>query len=687
MIRLMCRADVTVLCGTGRCCRALRTVCVLALLTLVAASGSNASRPPVRGLVPASFGNRLDSLGFVWDIDQHGRIRHGTNYAFSHAQGLQINNNSFSPSQSQMTADGSELIFTGVHRGNLHVTRRVKVDTKTAGVRYVELIQNTSSAPVTVQLVVYTQMNSQFQAWMSDTGTASPTVLGKKDSGIVIFQQQNRPTVVMVLAAPGAKQKPTLQIQNNYQIRVTYTLTVAPGKTAGVTHSIAQRHLVVTSDAKALRKLTKPFLASRWQRDLPRTVRAVLTNTRGGGGALSPTAEGFAERLEAYGTREDSADILMLGDTVELHGRASAATPLSISSGHGRIDVDLADIAAICGPKYTGSEGLVFLRDGQVLVGELGAGTLLFSLQSGVQMDIAIARLDRLMLRANKDDGHPPAKAIAFLTTVFGDRLALAASPEARIPALTPWGALSVPLAETRRISAIEGELGSRLSLVDGTRVFAFLQDVPLRVATTLFGEIEIPAHRVQAYSNVQAASGQEDDDDDEEIAHPVLELAGDSRLVGQPGTQQIQLRAGGQVVSFAPQQIKSLENLSAGDEDLLHSRPSFEAELWNDSTVSGYALQTLIAWQCAGQTFNVPLDDVIRIAIPAPKLAVTMNDNVAQFIRDLGHPDWKKREAASQQLADIGPAAKPMLQEALRQTVDAEVRRRVRDLLEGIGE
>lgn len=57
----------------------------------------------------------------------------------------------------------------------------------------------------------------------------------------------------------------------------------------------------------------------------------------------------------------------------------------------------------------------------------------------------------------------------------------------------------------------------------------------------------------------------------------------------------------------------------------------------------------------------------------------------IARLIRQLGSDDFENREAASKALEKIGvPALKP-LEEALQST-DAEVRRRVEDLLDKIG-
>ncbi|GAG05526.1 unnamed protein product, partial [marine sediment metagenome] len=57
----------------------------------------------------------------------------------------------------------------------------------------------------------------------------------------------------------------------------------------------------------------------------------------------------------------------------------------------------------------------------------------------------------------------------------------------------------------------------------------------------------------------------------------------------------------------------------------------------------------------------------------------------IALLIRGLGHPDWQKRKEATDELARLGYMAKSQIEEARRQTTDAEVRRRLEDLINGL--
>ena len=93
----------------------MRSVVLSAVATLLLATSAArcpAVSPPAQRLVPAAYGARTDSQGFSWDINQQGSIDDGTNDCFDGGLILTVNGQQFQTQQSQMTADGSELVLT-----------------------------------------------------------------------------------------------------------------------------------------------------------------------------------------------------------------------------------------------------------------------------------------------------------------------------------------------------------------------------------------------------------------------------------------------------------------------------------------------------------------------------------------------------------------------------------------------
>jgi len=74
-----------------------------------------------------------------------------------------------------------------------------------------------------------------------------------------------------------------------------------------------------------------------------------------------------------------------------------------------------------------------------------------------------------------------------------------------------------------------------------------------------------------------------------------------------------------------------------------------------------------------------------VRVGIVvARNIDPAVGDEIDQLIAQLANPSWEEREAASKQLADLGPAARPKLQAALKQK-DVEVVWRAERLLQAL--
>ena len=66
----------------------------------------------------------------------------------------------------------------------------------------------------------------------------------------------------------------------------------------------------------------------------------------------------------------------------------------------------------------------------------------------------------------------------------------------------------------------------------------------------------------------------------------------------------------------------------------------------------------------------------------PTPRISDETRQQIAALIRELGNEDWEKRQSATDELGEYGYMSKALLIEALRVTPDAEVRRRIEQLL-----
>jgi len=623
-------------------------------------------------------------MGFQWDIQPDGQVNDGTDDAFDSGLVLIVNGRPFQPNQQpMMTADGSEYVLTS-RMGNIEVTRYVKVDAKAAAARYVESVRNTGGAAASVSLMVNSPLGGSCQTWFSDQGAPTPTSLGPKECGVLAIQRQgtNRPSILFCVAGPASKVKPTLAVQQQTIFQFTYNLSVPAGRTVSVLHACAQRRVGGQPDPKTLAALFRPMYSKAFVRDIPAEVQRSIINmggftSGGGGGGGGPE---LLATLQKLGVERGSTDIVAVGEETRVRGTA-ACEPLTIETRFGPLTVPLEKVAAIAGGRYSGRRAQVFLRDGQILSGKVEAKGLRFTLGTGINMDLKVESLDRLVLRTANDDGKPAPDVALFVETFDGDRLAVLRAEKLALQAITPWGSVDIPLDGLKWLSVPEeGRPGHLVRMKDGNRFFALLDGVPLKLKTASFGERELNTAEIRS---IVSADYKADEADETDLTQPHVALVGDNVLQGRVDLAAIHFVSRGQVIPVPPGQIRSLA--IAAEEEAGGS--AFRAELWGGGTIIGQIRETFLPIRVGDRVCQVPLRDIVNVAVPTPAVPDGLRDQIAQLVRDLGHPEWEKRDAASRQLAELGQAAKRQLAEAVKQTTDPEVRRRAQTLLDEMGE
>lgn len=647
-----------------------------AALALVATLPAQTPPRSSAALVPANYNAVTDSLGFPWDVNQYGGINNGAS-CFSSGFILSINGNQFNAQQGMMAADGTEYFHTANMNG-IEVTRRTRIDTKAGYCRFIETLRNTGGAPLTFTAVIQTQFNNRMQSTLTDTGAPSAAQLGAKDCGLVCICPTNTgrqvPSVLWMLASPGGKMRPTVNNQQNYRISANYPITLAPGETVSLVHAAAQRNLTGGTDAKALAKLFAPLKSAKLVVDIPSKERRRFANFASSR-LLGTEGAALASLLEKLGVERGATDVLAIGETTRLRGTASCAA-LEIESQLGKAQIPFERVAAIVGGAR---DSRVLLRDGQSLTGRLNAPALKFTLVTGTTMELSIAALDRLILRANPQDAI--ASAWGFVETFDGDRIAVKPDPSLRLRANTAWGVREISPEDLISCGPSEdAPLRFFVTLKDGSRFIALLDGDTLQFETALFGKKEFSTAAIRQVAVMQPKPA--DDADEHTADRPFVALAGGQALGGQIDLAELHFLSPAGIIPVAPNLIRTLHNTN---EDEAEESPIFNAELWGGGAVSGALRETLLPVRCGGAVLRVPSREVTDASVPSPIVPEGLRDKIAKLVRDLGDPGWEKREAASRELGELGAMARAQLEETLRQTTDAEVKRRAQALLDAI--
>ena len=632
-------------------------------------------------LVPATFTPKTDALGFVWDIDQQGAVAQGSNNCFSNGFQIEVNNNSFSPTQSMMTPDGSEYVLTGnVNNGNsnLEVTRRVRVDVKNSTVRYVDTLRNVGGTPTQATLQITCQMSNRVQTIVSDQGAAGGLTLGPKESGLLAIRSANQqqPAIVFYLADASAKLKPTIRNNSNYRLDFSYSLSLNAGDAMSVVYGAGQRTQAVVPDPKGLAALFAPFKSAKFTLGISGKDRKAIVNLGTGGPMLvgAGDAPALAAPLDRLNVERGPSDVLAIGEETRLRGSASCQA-LTVASEFGPVQVPFEKVAAIRGGPR---DGCLYLRDGQALGGKITAQELKFTVSTGTAIPLNIGGLDRLVMRTGADDA-PAAGVWGWVETFGGDRLAVVPDASFRVRVITPYGPREISPDDLLSMAAPaeEGTLGYRVVLKDGSRFFALLDGGGLEVKTALFGVRKIPAGELRALVAVQSRPKTDDDADKPDKAQTAL--AGDQLLSGSIDLAELHFVTAGDVVPISPATIKTLRNTA----DEKNPAAGFVAEIWGGGTVAGALREAVLPVRTGDAVQMVPAQDLLEATLPAPAVSDNLRDKIANLIRDLGHPEWEKREAASRDLGELGAMARAQLSETVKQTADPEVRRRAQSLLD----
>ncbi|HYE07239.1 MAG TPA: hypothetical protein VEL07_17125 [Planctomycetota bacterium] len=532
-----------------------------------------------------------DAQGFRWDRNgQTGAIDDGTNDCFDSGLWLTVNGQQFQCQQPMMTADG-ELVLS-LPMGGITVTRRVRVLTDLAAVRWCEIIENTTDQAATVAVMVEANLGGNAQATVTTTGQAfGGGTLGAKDVGFVTQQPANnsRPSVLFVVQGPRSKNAPAITIQQNRRYGMTWSLALKPRSKAVLVHLAAQRRAGFDAAADAAALLKALPRAGAIPRDL---MRHVVNLRLGAGGADAPVADlpSLTRWCERTGVERVGEDLLVVASGAEDHaiGVASGSSVV-VEGAHGRHQIAFEEIAAVAAGVDAFDPGAVYTRQGEVLRGRLAAADLVLASTAGA-LAVDVRRVRGLALRAAPDDGIPADAVVVGLRD--GDVLALARLPAGGIDLIGAFGRLTLPLPQVSSIERLgDGAPGWRVVLRDGTSLRGMLGGPSLTLPTRRAGDVACAPHEIVCWYQGGARPADTD-------ACDHAELAGGDRVAGVFAAALSLATASGDV-GVEPARMRSLEREDDGE---------VAVELAGDTRLSGRLRDESIAIARGdGSTVRVP--------------------------------------------------------------------------------
>lgn len=654
----------------------------LALFFLLAPTAFAATTPPPP--TAPYFPTLLqDKKGNEWYIEQNGGLqRNGSQPTLvGNAMLLQIGNQQFYSQQPMASPDGREITMaTPQPMNGVSVSRSIRFLEKDGALRYIEQFTNATNRDITVSIEIRQGFNNPVKGFISNTGREIKDALKEDEFGIAALPSPNEkgtPALLFSIRAGNTALQPRVSMRNSYQLSAFYNFLIPAGQSAIVVHAIAQAKISPTAKPEEIAKAFQPITLAHLTKDMPRSALKLAVNLQGAGRDYG-LDDWFPARY--WNVAPESSDILVLDGASRVNGHATG-TRAALTGTFGRAEAFWDQIAALAGQGFTGTQqSWLWLRDGQRWLGTLDATGLKFTLISGAELELS--QINRLVLSLPP---APDAKTTAtfsyLLETWSGERLAF--DPSENLKADTPWGPVSVPWTDVVTVSAAGSEaLGGMLVLQDGTRIRMLPAHGIVTLHTRNFGPQPFDLSQMRQAITPLAAKGSEEEN---EPASSFLDLIGQQRLVARVTNASLHFLTRGAPVKLTPANIRELTQTERDDsssEATANLPPLFKAELWGGGSIVGSLEETMLAVEGRGFAWELPVRQVTRMANPVPVTDSALLRRIGGLIQELGDAKWQTREGASRQLREMGILAKTSLKEALKQSTDAEVTRRLEALL-----
>lgn len=583
-------------------------------------------------LVPARYGQVNDAQGYPWDVRSTGMIENGRNDCFDNGLILTVNNQQFNCSNGQMTPDAKQFVLF-MTMGQLQVTRHIQIDTQRAMMRYLEVFNNPTAKTVNAQVVIRTMLGGNCQQVVTSEGTplASAT-LGKKDIGIAAMNPGgSRPSVVFMFSDPNSRPRPTVRVQGNRDFYVTFSLSIKPKRTLTLYHTVAQRSNLTPNGLAAVYKTV--YRGRLLKPSIPAKLVSTIANfrTTPAEGDPGPLLASVLEVADALGVERKDHETLVLSDDASMTGTVTSES-FVVKTLLGDTKIEAEDVALLVGGAGRERPMRLYLRSGEILVGEIQAESLAIKTKEELQLKLEPALLDMLFFRANQEkDGKPLAGAAAMVTTSSGDRFAVAKTASTMLKTATPWGAYSFKLNAVRHMWVIRDPAPSRrLVLNDNSRLTVFVTSPALPLESVRWGTVQLPMHALQAYHRIdveaaleiEGGTPEEIDEDPEfwRLKAPYCLLAGNNAFAGRIDLESIRLVSGAGVRDVALEQIATISR----DEDQEQSgtQAAVRLEMRGGGHLTGRLERSFVPIRVGEHTWQVPVEHLAlaRFIDPPPE-------------------------------------------------------------------
>ncbi len=593
--------------------------------------------------VPKQFELWRDAKGFSWQLTETGSLQSGPLSYFQSAMTLSVKGKPFKPKKGGRLdggevdpRKGARIVLTGGD-GGIETVRDIWFDRQRGGVRYIDSFSNEQGKE---DLRLTVQLKTMFRASWQDLHGGSGRILGgrgatslsPRDQAVLVKYSRTdaHPDTVFLVAGEGDVILPRITFSSNHrELTFTYELEIAPGRKAALLHWVVQRNLATPSEMdEALHPfyLRRRLLNPEVSRELAEVtanfpVEALPEHTVEPYSLESLVA--LEQAILPFGAERLWEDVLWITGENQLAGAVNGEAKVKVGTVFGEREVGISEVAAIQGGGGMGRTPRVFLRNGQVLAGEVAAEELTMTSRDGWDMDLKIADLMFLLTRLGEGDGKAPEGSEVFVALRSGDVLALADGGGTALEVLTPWGADRVPVSAVASLRYTSGTVPKyRLQRKDGSWMSVFLSGGDLDLKPVRGQAVKVAPGEVSAIWRPEQGAGIiagrngnddwldfEDLGDSEALPVPCCLLEGSNLLHGSISMEAMHLVSEGTVTPVDPGEVVRIERLDGSEAEGV---PVFDVELSGGNRLRGRLRERSLTLKTSSRNWDIPVQHFI---------------------------------------------------------------------------
>ena len=585
-----------------------------------------------------------DQQGTAWLFNPDGSLGQTEANLYTSGGRLAVDGAQYANNTNQASFDPKHntLTFPAATMSGLKVSRRIDLNLARGWCRFIEVLENTTAAPVRVPVQVvfeFAQPVQSNQPLIDEKKT-------KRQIGAALWDGTH--AAGMLACGRGNAVAPQFALQEQ-QLTVTYNVEIPARHTAAILHV-----QTIRGGAEEALTLLKQTRESEFLADLPDQILKLIVN--------------FTRPGQFVGDTEILRGNVI--DVVELRGgdqyRGTIENPdYKLQTFYGPVDLPASRVIAMLTVGQWRPTQLLITSEGEMFGGALQSQGIHLRLSSGQTTCVPISSITRLGYRKRPDEPDEWKFQSPQVWLQGGDRINVELPPSP-LRVATRYGTIELnPRYVATLLFQSDDHAVHEITLTDGSHFAGVVQGERFELRPRNVAGQKPVLFPATSIVKMQFAPQPPDPDD----AAPLLALTNGDRFAGTVAGKFV-LETPFDAIEVDGAEVRAMRRAAAAHE--------LQVTLWDGATLSGRMKGDAIA--CAlkcGQAVTVPIVLLDQYANPDPTPPRQMIDRIRAVVEELAALEEPRRERAENQLRELGPMVEGVLK-SLRDGSAPEAQRRI---------